>query len=86
MSGTAPFLLTAAAGYWVLERASDQKKDLKTVGQLVGTVIIVVSFMAVACKTYWVAKYGKGGCPSFSKTVCPMSPAYPSPAKKFQRK
>ena len=70
--GTAVLLLTAAIGYWVLERASAQKKELKMVGQLVGTAIIVLSFIGVACKIYYLSKYGKGRyCPA--GTLCPYS-------------
>lgn len=82
MSGTALFLLTAAAGYWVLERASDQKKDLKMVGQLVGAAIIILSLASFACKTYWMAKYGKG----YFKGVCPSGPICPFTAQKPQGK
>ena len=76
--GTALLLFTAAVGYWVLERASSQKKNLKTVGQLVGAAIIVLSFMGVACKIYYLSKYGKGMyCPTSFR--CPFSsPQQPS--------
>jgi len=78
--GTAFLLLSAAVGYWVLERASTQKKDLKTIGQIVGAIIIVVSFAGVACKVYTVSKWGKAiYCPA--KTVCPAGPACPFSSK-----
>ena len=71
MFGSAVFyLLAAAVGYLILERASTQKKNLKTIGQIVGILIITLSFLSFACKVYWVSKwktgiYGKGGaaCP-----------------------
>lgn len=69
--GTAFLLLSAAVGYWVLERASTQKKNLKLVGQIVGTLIIVASFVGVACKTCYFMKVGKG-------LPCPFSAQQPS--------
>jgi len=76
--GVALLLLSAAVGYWVLERANDQKKELKTVGQVVGYLIIVLSFIGVACKVYalstgrWVGYCpAKSGCPAGFK--CPFS-------------
>ena len=60
--GVALLLLTAAVGYWVLERASNQKKELKMVGQIVGALIIAISLLGVACKIYYLAT-GKAACP-----------------------
>lgn len=70
--GVALLLVSAAVGYWVLERASTQKKDLKTIGQIVGTVIIVVSFAGVLCKTYYLTKWGKGGYYGPARIGCPL--------------
>ena len=72
--GAALLLLSAAAGYWVLERASTQKKDLKTIGQIVGTLIIVISLLGVACKVYGLAT-GKAYCPP--GMACPFTPRQP---------
>ncbi len=70
MGGAALYLVAAAVGYWVLERAAGQKKGLKTAGQIVGAAIIIFAFLGFACKSYATAKYGKGGyfCPM---TACP---------------
>ena len=62
--GVALLLLSAAAGYWVLERAEGQKKNLKQIGQLVGGLIIVISLLGVACKVYYLMKGTKMVCPS----------------------
>ena len=70
--GTALLLFAAAAGYWVLERASTQKKNLKTIGQIVGAAIIVVSFMGIACKVYYLSKCVKGGYGGPPGTLCPL--------------
>ena len=71
--GVALLLLSSAVGYWVLERSSGQKKEVKTIGQIVGTLIIVISLLGVACKVYYLAT-GKTYCPSGmypGKKACP---------------
>ena len=85
--GSAWLLLTAVAGYWVLERAEahTKKSDLRRAGKLLGWLIIVVSLMGVACNVWCVAKcrsgYGSMGgkkagffCPFTSKQM-PESPS-----------
>ena len=72
--GAALLLFAAAAGYWVLERASTQKKNLKTIGQIVGATIIVVSFMGIACKVYYLSKCVKGGYGGRPGAICPFTP------------
>ena len=66
-------LLTAVAGYWVLERAASHKGNLKNVGQLLGAAIIIISLVGVACKIWCAAKCPtgmKGGfCPYMSKSA-----------------
>ena len=69
MSGL--LLISAAAGYWVLERANRGKGLLKTVGQWLGAVIIVVSLAGVLCTVYSVAKM-RGWCPVPGKMGCPI--------------
>jgi len=68
-------LISAVAGYWVLERASMHKGNLKSIGQFLGGVIILVSLLGVACKVWYAVgcQLGKAGgyCPFMSK----MSPA-----------
>lgn len=67
--GVGALLIAAVGGYWVLERAARQKGNLKKVGQLLGTVIIIVSLIGVVCKVWYTVKcptgsIGKGGwCP-----------------------
>ena len=68
--GVALLLLSSAVGYWVLERASGQKKDLKTIGQVVGGLIIAISLLGVACKIYGLAT-GKAYYPPGMKKTCP---------------
>ncbi len=78
MSGGGLLLLSAVAGYWVLERSSGHKGNLKSVGQVVGWVVVVVSLIGVACRVSyavtgkgWCADKGKGGhfCPFTGKPL-----------------
>lgn len=64
-------LLSAAAGYWVLERAQAQKKDLKHAGRVIGWAIIIVSFIGVACRVWAITMCQTGAC---DKSWCPMHP------------
>ena len=72
--GVGVLLLTAIGGYWVLERASGHKGNLKRIGQLVGVAVIIISFIGVACRVWCAATcpsgmMGKGGwCPFSPKT------------------
>lgn len=79
--GTGFLLLAAAAGYWVLEHAVSHKGRLKQVGQLVGSVIIAVSLIGVACKVWYVIACNTGFCPwgAGSKTFCPYTPKGSAP-------
>ena len=76
-------LISAAAGYWVLERAHREKGGLKTVGQWLGAIIIVVSLTGVFCTVYTVAK-SRGWCPWPGKMGCPVmgAPTAPPAAKR----
>ena len=67
--GTGILLLTAVAGYWVLERSSAHKGNLKRVGQALGWIVIVASLLGVACRVYALAT-GKVYCPPDS---CPFT-------------
>ena len=78
-SGVVGLLISAAVGYWVLERASNQKKEIKTVGQVVGAIIILVSLIGAVCKIYCIASgkcYPLGMGVAYPKGAmnCPMMP------------
>ena len=78
--GAGILLLTAVAGYWVLERADTHKGDLKRVGKVLGWLIIVVSIAGVACNVWYVAKYRSMYCPLPKRGgYCPMSPQVSPP-------
>ena len=47
--GAVGYLLTAGAGYLVLERADKQKGSLRRIGQWVGAVIVILSLLGSAC-------------------------------------
>jgi len=57
--GIGLLLLTAVAGYWVLERASKHKGDLQKVGYALGSIVIVLSLFGVICQV-WHVSSGKG--------------------------
>lgn len=72
MGSSAGLLLAAVAGYWVMERAERHKSGLKTVGKVLGAVIIVVSLLGVACAAWCGGKscgHGKG---MMMKGMCPL--------------
>ncbi len=81
MGGTGLLLLSAAAGYWVLERAEVHKRGLRRVGRWVGGLIIVVSILGLLCRA---SACMSKGCPWTSKsTFCPikdrlMLPTHPA--------
>ncbi len=76
--GIAPLLLAMVGGYWVVERAEREKGQIRQLGRFLGSLIIVVSVLGVACHVWALVKCpmgktGKGWCPYSSK----MSPAQP---------
>lgn len=82
-TGTAALLVSAAAGYWVLERAQTHTKGaLKRVGQFVGWAIILSSFFCLVwcaqCAAQWRGGYGGKSmwCP-FGKMAPPAAPVQP---------
>ena len=50
IGATSGFLLAAASGYWVLERAEQHKQGLRRVGRWLGGAIIVVAIVGVSCR------------------------------------
>ena len=76
--GTGILLLTAVAGYWVLERSAAHKGNIKQVGQVVGWFVIVTSIIGVTCRVYTLAT-GKAYCPP---GLCPFThKSSPPPAQ-----
>ena len=47
---TSGFLLAAAAGYWVLERAENHKRGLRRIGRWLGGAIIAVALIGATCR------------------------------------
>ena len=70
--GIGVLLLSAIGGYWVLERAEKHKKPLKSIGQMLGGAIIVISLVSVAC-TVWCGGKSCGWKGRGAKTQCPFS-------------
>lgn len=61
--GLAGLLIAVAVGYWVLERASGQKGQLRKVGLFLGSVIIVGSILGALCTALCMS----GTCPMGGK-------------------
>ena len=75
-------LLTLVAGYWLLERSETHKGQLRSIGRILGAVIIVVSLLGVVCSLWTGCAMGKRGkfggmCPLFSRPASPLPPAGP---------
>jgi hypothetical protein len=78
------YLIGLAVGYWVLTLAGKEKNLNKTVGQVIGWIIIVVSFVgplclagsAIFCRTHSDTCSYSSGCPwnggGMMKNHCPM--------------
>lgn len=74
MGGSAGLLLSAVAGYWVLERADRHKGRLRTLGQALGGVILVVSLVGLACRVWCVSQGAGGWCGMKAKGgMCPLT-------------
>ena len=77
--GMSALLITSAVGYWTLTSAGKEKGRVKTLGQYLGLLIIVVSMLGAACRGYFAVKacqmggmgggmYGKN-CPFTGKPM-----------------
>lgn len=76
--GSGIYLLSAIGGYWVLERAQTHSKGaLKRVGQFVGWMVIVFSFLGLLWSMQCLAEYRRSG--GMGK-LCPFKVA-PTPAQ-----
>ena len=73
--GISVLLITSAVGYWTLTSAGREKGRIKTLGQYLGFLIIVLSVAASACKLY--CAFSGAACPPFmgkmGGKVCPMT-------------
>lgn len=69
MYGTVGYLLAAIGGYWVLERSSERKGNLKKIGSLLGTFVMVAGILGFACALWGSCPMGKKGLGG----LCPFS-------------
>jgi len=74
--GIGALLVGAVAGYWVLERAEKHKGGLQRIGRIIGWVVILISFIGVACRA--LGCFGpfdgsgkRGWCPFSSSKTAP---------------
>ena len=72
-AGIGMLLLTSVAGYWVLERSSTHKGNLKRIGEVLGVAIIVMSILGVACQIWCAAKCPDGAMMRSGGAFCPFS-------------
>ena len=72
---TAGLLLSAVGGYWVLERSQAHKGNLKKIGQVLGTLVMIISFAGVVCKVWYAVACQSGLCPlgKGKSYMCPFS-------------
>ena len=83
--GSGLLLLTAVAGYWVLERAETHKGDLRRAGKLLGWLIIAVSLIGVACNVWCLATCKTAYGPMSKKGgYCPFTPQAPTAPPQLQ--
>ncbi len=75
MHGLSGLLLSAAAGYWVFTHAAKEKGRVRTLGQLLGLLIIGVSVGMAGFKIYCKVT----GCPP-GKVFCPFTGKTAPPA------
>ncbi len=80
MHGIGILLLASAAGYWVIERALLHKGQVKHVGLLLGSLIILGSLLsALVSATSWSGcPMGKWGTGFERSWQAPAPPAPPS--------
>lgn len=76
MHGVVGLLLSSAVGYWVFERASDRKGEVRRVGRLLGGAIIVLSLVGIACAAWHMSSgkmgYSLGGHWKAKAGMCPL--------------
>ncbi len=78
VSSIAPLLIASAAGYWVLTLAGREKGRIKTLGNLIGLIIIVISLAGAGLKIYCClsacassGKMGMMNCPYTGRMAAP---------------
>ena len=89
--GLATLMLSAAVGYWVLERSDGHKGELCRVGRLLGSVIIIVSLFSIVLRATATCGMSRGGgwsCPFKGKMRGwdEKSMAVPAPAAETKKR
>ena len=73
--GAGFLLLTAVAGYWVLERAATHKGSLKSIGQFVGGIVIIAALVGTVCRVWTATSCWRPGSGMMRKgMLCPFTP------------
>ncbi len=79
--GISVLLVTSAVGYWTLTAAGKEKGRVKTLGQYLGLLIIVLSLASAACKVAYAVKACQMGGGMYGKcpfTGSPMGSSQPA--------
>jgi hypothetical protein len=64
-------LIALALGYRVMVDASKEKEGLKTLGQIIGALVIVMATLTLLCGVMRFAAEGR--CPMMPKFGCPIT-------------
>ena len=78
IGGASGLLLSAAAGYWVLERAEGHKRGLRRAGRWLGGAIILIALAGVACRIISCTSACPWAGSSNAYMKMPMTPRTPS--------
>ena len=73
LHGTAELLLSAVGGYWVMERSQAHKGNVKKIGQVLGTAIMIISMAGLVCNVWYAAACPTGLSPEGKGFRCPFS-------------
>ena len=66
MHSTGLLLLSAVAGYWVLERSLNHKGSMRRAGQILGAVVILLGIAGAVCQAITLAMGGGQSYPPLS--------------------
>ena len=70
--GSGLLLLSVIGGYWMLERAETHKGELRRIGRLLGSAIIIASLLGLVFRCWAAAQWMKSAgwsCPFMSKSA-----------------
>jgi len=78
--GIGVLLFAAIGGYWLLERGFTHKGQMKQLGLILGSLIIVVSILGLVCYVWSFSSMKTGYCPIGAMGKGASTPHAPTPA------